>query len=105
MGFNYGDLDYNNATDMFNAFSQNEFNQVKGFFDYMKNHTTCKRRLDDSRLCQLDSEGNKIWATPLDFAHTGQEDWYQLAAVYNGDANKEALYQQRYQLAKEILNP
>jgi len=109
MGFNYVDLEnssgarYASATEMFNAFSQSEFSHVKGFFDYMKNHTTCKRRLDDSRLCQIDSEGKKIWVVPIQFAHVGQEDWYQFTAVYNGNADKQSLYEGRYRLAQDVL--
>jgi len=109
MGFNYGALEnstgarYASAAEMFGEFSRNEFSHVKGFFDYMRNHTTCKRRLDDSRLCQIDSQGQKILAVPLQFARIGQVDWYQFAAVYNGDASKESWYQGQYQVAQAVL--
>ncbi|MEK7542683.1 MAG: N-acetylmuramidase domain-containing protein [Patescibacteria group bacterium] len=70
MGFEYWRLGYSSAEEMFQKFSKAEFNQVKGFFDFMNSK------------CLLDSTTQKCVKYLIEYGR--EKNWAYVAWLYNG---------------------
>jgi len=98
MGDEYWRLGWNDAVMMFGKFSEAEFHQVKGLFDFMNSK------------CLLDSATQKCIKYLIEYAR--EKNWAYVAWLYNGAApgtQDNEIWKNRfiaaYTAAKEVLNP